>query len=43
MCVNKTGGEGGTDGAENVQNGHGAELAKGTGGKAETTLNASTR
>lgn len=41
--VNKTGGEGGTDGAENVQNGHGAELAKGTGGKAETTLNASIR
>lgn len=43
VCATETGGEGGTDAAENVQNGHGAELAKGTGGKAETALNASTR
>lgn len=41
--MNKTGGEGGSDGAENMQNGCEAELAKGIGGKAETTLNVSTR
>lgn len=41
--MNKTGEEGGSDGAKNMQNGCGAELAKGTGGKAGTTLNASTR
>lgn len=40
VCVNRTGGEGGT---ENVQNGRGTELTKETGGKAETILNASTR
>lgn len=35
--VNKTVGEGGTNRGENMQIGHGAELAKRTGGKAETT------